>query len=127
MTILVLTDYLYHYHMLIYHIKILGADIFDRVHMLTIMLGYWYGTSCNSLQFTNILIANSHKQYRRDDMNRKHMKGFIDPITLGFILSIVGSATVLTFDKPASSDQVAKQDSIDKVELVAQQPAVKGE
>jgi hypothetical protein len=55
------------------------------------------------------------------------MKGFVDPITLGFILSIVGSATVLTLDKPDSTDQVAKQDSIEKVELVAQQPAVKDE
>ncbi|MGD8931245.1 MAG: hypothetical protein PVI52_01655 [Chromatiales bacterium] len=56
-------------------------------------------------------------------MNRKQMKGFIDPITLGFILTIVGGATVLTLDKPNSTDQVAQQDSIEKVELIAQQPA----
>ena len=60
-------------------------------------------------------------------MNRRLMKGFVDPITLGFILSIVGTTTVLTLDKPDSTDKVAKQDSIDKVELVAQQPAVKSE
>lgn len=60
-------------------------------------------------------------------MNRRHMKGFVDPITLGFILSLVGSATVLTLDKPSSTDQVAKQSSIEKVELMAQQPTLKSE
>jgi hypothetical protein len=55
------------------------------------------------------------------------MKGFVDPITLGFILSLVGSATVLTLDKPSSTDQVAKQSSIEKVELMAQQPTLKSE
>ena len=60
-------------------------------------------------------------------MNRKHMKGFIDPITLGFILSIVGGATVLSLEKNDSTDQVAKQDTIEKVELVAQQPVLKSE
>jgi len=60
-------------------------------------------------------------------MNRKHMKGFIDPITLGFILSIVGSTAVLTLDKNDSTDKVAKQDSIEKVELIAQQPVMKSE
>ena len=59
-------------------------------------------------------------------MNRKHMKGFVDPITLGFILSILGTSTVLTLDKPDATDQVAK-DSIEKVELVAQQPVLKSE
>jgi hypothetical protein len=60
-------------------------------------------------------------------MNRKQMKGFVDPITLGFILSIVGSTTVLTMDKNDSTDQAAKQDSIEKVELIAQQPVMKSE
>ena len=54
------------------------------------------------------------------------MKGFVDPITLGFILSILGTSTVLTLDKPDATDQVAK-DSIEKVELVAQQPVLKSE
>jgi hypothetical protein len=60
-------------------------------------------------------------------MNRKQMKGFIDPITLGFILSIVGTTTVLTLDKPHSTDQVAKQDTIEQVEVVAHQPVLKSE
>ena len=60
-------------------------------------------------------------------MNRRLMKGFIDPITLGFILSIVGSTTVLTLDKHDSADKVAKQDSVQKVELIAQQPVLKSE
>jgi hypothetical protein len=60
-------------------------------------------------------------------MNRRHMKGFIDPITLGFILSIVGTTTVLNLDKNDSTDKVAKQDSIEKVELIAQQPVLKSE
>jgi hypothetical protein len=55
------------------------------------------------------------------------MKGFIDPITLGFILSIVGTTTVLNLDKNDSTDKVAKQDSIEKVELIAQQPVLKSE
>ena len=60
-------------------------------------------------------------------MNRRHMKGFVDPITLGFILSIVGTSTVLSLDKNDATDQVAKQDSIEKVELIAQQPVLKSE
>ena len=60
-------------------------------------------------------------------MTRKHMQGFVDPITLGFILSIVGSVTVLSLEKPGSTDQVAKQDSMEKIELIAQQPALKSE
>ena len=60
-------------------------------------------------------------------MNRRLMKGFVDPITLGFILSIVGTTTVLSLDKHDSTDKVAKQDSIEKVELVAQQPVLKSE
>lgn len=60
-------------------------------------------------------------------MNRRHMKGVVDPITLGFILSIVGSVTALSVDSPNSTDKVAMQGSIEKTELVAQQPPLKSE
>ncbi|MCB1772802.1 MAG: hypothetical protein KDI88_04235 [Gammaproteobacteria bacterium] len=35
------------------------------------------------------------------------MKGFIDPITLGFIVAIVGTATALSLDKPDDASTVA--------------------
>jgi hypothetical protein len=59
--------------------------------------------------------------------NRKSMKGVVDPITLGFILSIIGSATVLSLEGPYAADEVAKQDAIEKAELVAQQPTSESE
>ena len=60
-------------------------------------------------------------------MNRRHMKGFFDPITLGFILSIVGGVTVLSVEKNSTPDEVVTQNAIEKVELVAQQPSLKSD
>jgi len=35
------------------------------------------------------------------------MKGFIDPITLGFIVALIGTATVLALDEPAAEPTFA--------------------
>ena len=46
-------------------------------------------------------------------MSKKRMHGFLDPITLGFVLSIVGSVSVLTLEKTGPSDQTVKVDSVE--------------
>jgi hypothetical protein len=50
------------------------------------------------------------------------MHGIVDPITLGFILSLVGSVTVLSLETPGSSDQIEQQVTTDSVEMSQQLP-----
>lgn len=42
-------------------------------------------------------------------MSLKRMKGVVDPITLGFIIAVLGTATVLTFDKAEADVETAAQ------------------
>jgi hypothetical protein len=39
------------------------------------------------------------------------MKGFIDPITLGFIVALIGTATALALDAPEDTSTVASNAS----------------
>jgi hypothetical protein len=50
-------------------------------------------------------------------MDKRSMQGFVDPITLGFILSIVGSVTVLSLEPSKSSDQQGQKVAADSVEM----------
>lgn len=50
-------------------------------------------------------------------MNRKHMKGFVDPITLGFVIAIAGAALGVGF---GSQDQAVDEASAAEVAQVAQ-------
>lgn len=43
-------------------------------------------------------------------MSPKRMKGFIDPISLGFVIAMLGTATVLSLDKTDADLGVAAQD-----------------
>jgi hypothetical protein len=55
----------------------------------------------------------------------KRSRGFIDPISLGFLIAIAGTAAVLSFDKP--SQDVASIDGssiVEQAPVVAQQPVV---
>lgn len=38
-------------------------------------------------------------------MKKQQMRGFLDPITLGFVLSILGTATALTLDVDSQVSQ----------------------
>jgi hypothetical protein len=45
-------------------------------------------------------------------MNRKHMKGFVDPITLGFIIAIAGTALGVHF---GTQDQAVSETATPQV------------
>jgi hypothetical protein len=42
-------------------------------------------------------------------MSPKRMKGFIDPISLGFVIAMLGTAAVLSLDKADADVDVAAQ------------------
>ena len=48
-------------------------------------------------------------------MNKRHMRGIIDPISVAFILSIVGSATALHIESTDSKEQVSQKAPVEQV------------
>ena len=42
-------------------------------------------------------------------MSLKHTKGFIDPITLGFVVALAGAAMAVTFEQSAREASAASQ------------------
>ena len=53
-------------------------------------------------------------------MNKKQMHGFIDPISIGFILAITGTLTALNVHTP--SEQNNMQASVKMTQVVDQTP-----
>ena len=53
-------------------------------------------------------------------MDKRRMHGILDPITLGFVLSILGGVSVLTLEKQGSDAQTAQQAQSGSVEMSQQ-------